>query len=350
MPATSPTLAVVPVRSGGAAETMVPASALKQTSPPKPKPTTPRRRRPIVSGSTSGARAGPRYDDKLEHALAKTARVLSQSQHQLEEERRRTHAARQAEMAANAAAHQARADAQRRIHVNAGNVDRERRHLEAQLASRLEQDRRRLEEELRRDNARKLAMERREEERASSSMRKQVEELEAQVAQLHESAQRAALRHRDELEAALKRQRDLYEGTAEEREAARQARAAQFGAILRRAQFFVARNPSARNSSARNFARLSLTRPPATPILSGAREGAPRRRVAPESGAPHQEPGDLPRLGGVAREVGGAAGAAPADTELGRKADEAEAGCVGPAVAQVLEHRHRAEGDAHHQR
>ena len=54
--------------------------------------------------------------------------MLSQSQHQLEEERRRTHAARQAEMAANAAAHQARADAQRRIHVNAGNVDRERRH------------------------------------------------------------------------------------------------------------------------------------------------------------------------------------------------------------------------------
>ena len=340
MPATSPTdgkgFAVVPVRSGGAAETMVPASASK-TSPPKPKPTTPRRRRPIVSGSTSGARAGPRYDDKLEHALAKTARVLSQSQHQLEEERRRTHAARQAEMAANAAAHQARADAQRRIHVNAGNVDRERRHLEAQLASRLEQDRRRLEEELRRDNARKLAMERREEERASTSMRKQVEELEAQVAQLHESAQRAALRHRDELEAALKRQRDLYEGTAEEREAARQARAnsAQFSG----AQFFGVRNVCAIASDA-----------PATPALSGAREGASRRRVAPESGAPHQEPRDLPRLGGVAREVGGAAGAAPADTELGRAADEAEAGCVGPAVAQVLEHRHRPEGDAHHQR
>ena len=77
-------------------------------------------------------------------------------------------------MAATAAAHQARADAQRRIHVNAGNVDRERRHLEAQLASRLEQDRRRLEEELRRDNARKLAMERREEERASTSMRKHI--------------------------------------------------------------------------------------------------------------------------------------------------------------------------------
>ena len=105
MPATSPTqaadgkgFAVVPVRSGGAAETMVPASAPRR-SPPKP--TSPRRRRPIVSASTSGARAGPRYDDKLEHALAKTARVLSQSQHQLEEERRRTHAARQAEMAVN---------------------------------------------------------------------------------------------------------------------------------------------------------------------------------------------------------------------------------------------------------
>ena len=273
MPATSPTqgadgkgFAVVPVRSGGAAETMVPASASK-TSPPKSKPTTPRRRRPIVSASTSGARSGPRYDDKLEHALAKTARVLSQSQHQLEEERRRTHAARQAEMAANAAAHQARADAQRRIHVNAGNVDRERRHLEAQLASRLEQDRRRLEEELRRDNARKLAMERREEERASTSMRKQVEELEAQVAQLHESAQRATLRHRDELEAALKRQRDLYEGTAEEREAARQASAAQLGAFSG-AQFFGVRNFRAMESDA-----------PAPPTLSGAREGksSPKR-------------------------------------------------------------------------
>ena len=81
------------------------------------------------------------------------------------------------------------------------------------------------------------------------------------------------------------------------------------------------RHSSARNSSARTFARWSSTRPPR--LLSGARK-EPRRRVAPESGAPHQEPRDLPRLGGVAREVGGARVQLQL-IQLGRAADEAEA-------------------------